>query len=87
MARDELTISPSPAAGLAMGDHSLHITALGAHARDQERDISGEGANLRQFPRIGGADHQRAIATAVPAARRQLRHDFVQFAAPGLKIL
>ncbi len=56
-----------------MGDHRPHITALSAHARDQEGHVPGESTNLREFPRIGGADHQRAIAAAVPAAGRQLR--------------
>ena len=87
MAREELTMSPVPIGGLAVAHHLGDIPALGADARHQERHVAGERAHLREFCRIGGADHQRAVAARVPALRGQLRDDLVQLAPADLQVL
>jgi hypothetical protein len=56
----------------------LDVAALGADARHQQRHVAHHGAHLRQLLREGGADHQRALAVAVPLVGHQLRHVLVQ---------
>ena len=71
----------------AIGDHLLDIAALRADARHQERHVADDRAHFAQLLRPGRADHQRAVAVAVPVARDVLGDVLVQRLPPQSQVL
>ncbi len=69
---------PGPGGSLSVTHHLGDIAALRADAGHQERHLTDDPPDLGQLLRIGGADHQQAVAARVPAGRRQLRHDVIE---------
>src|SRR4029077_512676 len=53
----------------------------------ERRAAPDQGAYLGQLARVGGADHQQAVAARVPASRGELGHRLVQRAAADVEIL
>src|SRR5690606_35010346 len=63
------------------------VASLCADAGDEERHIANDLANLGELPWVRRADHEHAVATRVPLARRKLSDDVVEPLAADLQIL